>query len=115
LNRYPVDAAEKRIAALLADLGLRAVETRYPDELSGGEQQRVAIARALAHAPKLILADEPTGNLDHETATNVLALLASTCRSSATTLIVATHSLEVAKVADRVLTIRSARLDETPL
>jgi putative ABC transport system ATP-binding protein len=115
LNRYAADAAAARITALLADLGLRAVDTRYPDELSGGEQQRVAIARALAHSPKLILADEPTGNLDHETAANVLALLSSTCKASATTLLVATHSLDVARVADRVLTIRGGRLEETPL
>jgi putative ABC transport system ATP-binding protein len=115
LNKYSAAAAEARIESLLAALGLRAVDSRYPDELSGGEQQRVAIARALAHSPKLILADEPTGNLDHETAGNVLALLAATCKSSATTLLVATHSIEVAKAADRVLTIQSARLEETPL
>jgi putative ABC transport system ATP-binding protein len=115
LNRYAADAAAARITALLADLGLRAVDTRYPDELSGGEQQRVAIARALAHSPRLILADEPTGNLDHETAANVLALLSSTCKASGTTLLVATHSLDVARAADRVLTIRGGRLEETPL
>lgn len=115
LNRYSTDAAEARIESLLADLGLRTVDSRYPDELSGGEQQRVAIARALAHSPKLILADEPTGNLDHETAASVLALLSATCRASTTTLLVATHSFEVAKSADRVLTIQSARLEETSL
>jgi putative ABC transport system ATP-binding protein len=63
----------------------------------------------------LILADEPTGNLDHDTAAQVLALLDATCKASATTLLVATHSLDVAKIADRVLTIRSTRLEETPL
>jgi putative ABC transport system ATP-binding protein len=115
LNGYTADKAEARIASLLADLGLGAVNTRYPEELSGGEQQRVAIARAIAHAPALILADEPTGNLDHDTAAQVLALLDATCKASATTLLVATHSLDVAKIADRVLTIRSTRLEETPL
>ena len=115
LNRYAAPAAAARTAALLADLSLHSVEGRYPDELSGGEQQRVAIARALAHSPTLILADEPTGNLDHETAAQVLALLCATCKSSATTLLVATHSLEVAKVTDRVLTIKNAKLEETPL
>jgi putative ABC transport system ATP-binding protein len=115
LNRYVPTAADARVARLLADLGLEAVGARYPDELSGGEQQRVAIARALAHSPTLILADEPTGNLDHETAAHVLGLLCATCKSSATTLLVATHSLDVARVAHRVLTIRGARLEETPL
>jgi putative ABC transport system ATP-binding protein len=115
LNGYAADSAEMRIADLLADLGLDKTNTRYPEELSGGEQQRVAIARAIAHSPALILADEPTGNLDHDTAAQVLALLDATCRASATTLLVATHSLEVAKVADRVLTIKGARLEETPL
>ena len=115
LNGYAAGAAETRIAGLLADLSLHAVNARYPEELSGGEQQRVAIARALAHSPTLILADEPTGNLDYETAAQVLSLLGATCKASMTTLLVATHSLEVAKNADRVLTIRGARLEETPL
>ena len=113
LNKYSGDVADARIRSLLADLGLGAVDSRYPDELSGGEQQRVAIARALAHSPKLILADEPTGNLDQETAAQVLSLLGAICRERATTLLVATHSLEVARAADRVLHIRNARLEES--
>jgi putative ABC transport system ATP-binding protein len=113
LNGCAAHEADARIARLLGDLGLGDCARRYPEELSGGEQQRVAIARALAHRPNLILADEPTGNLDLETAEHVLALLSSTCRESGTTLIVATHSSDVVDIADRVLRIRDARLEET--
>jgi putative ABC transport system ATP-binding protein len=111
LNGYADAAADARIASLLDTLGLGACAARFPEELSGGEQQRVALARALAHGPRLILADEPTGNLDVETAGQVLALLKSTCRESGTTLIVATHSNDVAGIADRVLRIRNGALE----
>ena len=112
LNGFGDAAARARIASLLHDLGLGACEARFPEELSGGEQQRVAIARALAHGPSLILADEPTGNLDVETADQVLALLRETCRASGTTLIVATHSRDVVGIADRIFRIRNGRLEE---
>ena len=78
--------------------------------LSGGEQQRVAIARALAHDPLLILADEPTGNLDEETADRVLELLGRSLREAGKTMILATHSREAAAIADRVLRIHDGRL-----
>ena len=114
LNGVPKAAAAARVAALLEDLGLAGSGERFPEELSGGEQQRIAIARAIAHEPRLVLADEPTGNLDLETAERVLALLDDVCRRHRTTLVMATHSREVIGHADRVLTIRNARLAETP-
>jgi putative ABC transport system ATP-binding protein len=83
--------------------------------LSGGEQQRVAIARAIVHAPELILADEPTGNLDQETGNQVLALLQSLVRDSNATMIMVTHSDDVAAIADRRLVINNGQLlEQTP-
>jgi putative ABC transport system ATP-binding protein len=114
LNGFGRAAAAARILRLLDDLGLAECAERFPDELSGGEQQRVALARALAHGPTLIIADEPTGNLDSETADQVSRLLRETCRASGTTLIVATHSVEAASIADRVVHIRNARIEEMP-
>jgi len=99
-------------AALLGELGVAQCAPRFPDELSGGEQQRVAIARALVHDPELVVADEPTGNLDLETASQVLELLDRSCRDRGTTLIVATHSADVARHADRVIGIRNAQLTD---
>ena len=114
LNGRLGNAATLRVRELLAPVALAGSESRIPEELSGGEQQRVAIARALVHEPELVLADEPTGNLDLETATEVLALLDCLCRGSGTTLVMATHSREVIGLADRVLVIRNARLHEEP-
>ncbi len=102
--------AQSRIRDWLAAVGLAGRAPDYPDELSGGEQQRVALARALVHRPGLLLADEPTGNLDLNTAREVLRLLDDLCRRSGTTLVMATHSQEVIGMADRVLTIRDGRL-----
>jgi putative ABC transport system ATP-binding protein len=112
LNGIRGAAAAARASQLLAEVALGALETRFPEELSGGEQQRVAIARALVHRPELVLADEPTGNLDLETATEVIGVLDRLCRDAGTTLIMATHSREVIGRADRVLTIRGARIVE---
>lgn len=103
-----------RADSLLGELGLDGCGSRFPEELSGGEQQRVAIARALSHRPNIVLADEPTGNLDLETAEEVLALLEQTCRRHKATLIMATHSREVLGTADRVFTIRAAHIHEEP-
>ncbi|MBA2482123.1 MAG: ABC transporter ATP-binding protein [Planctomycetes bacterium] len=91
--------------ALLAEVGLADRARSYPDRLSGGEQQRVAIAAALAHRPELVLADEPTGNLDEANAAQALALLARLIRASGATMVVATHSREVAAIADRSWTL----------
>ena len=104
----------RRADLLLEELGLDGCGSRFPEELSGGEQQRVAIARALSHKPNIVLADEPTGNLDLETAEEVLALLEQTCRRHRATLVMATHSREVLGTADRVFTIRAARIHEEP-
>jgi putative ABC transport system ATP-binding protein len=112
LNRVSRADARRRSLQLLADLEVASCADRFPEELSGGEQQRVAIARAVIHEPKLVLADEPTGNLDIETARQVLTLLQSTCRRRGATLLMATHSREVTGLADRVLSIRNARIEE---
>ena len=104
----------RRADLLLGELGLDDCGSRFPEELSGGEQQRVAIARALSHKPNIVLADEPTGNLDLETAEEVLELLEQTCRGHRATLVMATHSREVLGAADRVFTIRAARIHEEP-
>ena len=112
LNGVSRRDARRRSLALLGELDVAGCADRLPDEISGGEQQRVAIARALVHEPKLVLADEPTGNLDLETARQVLALLQETCRRRETTLIMATHSREAASLAARVLSIRDARIED---
>ena len=101
------------IADLLQRLGLAGKAARYPEELSGGEQQRVAIGRALIHQPAIILADEPTGNLDLDTGQRVVELLDELVRDRHCTLIMATHSQEVIGYADRVVSIRGGRIEET--
>jgi putative ABC transport system ATP-binding protein len=105
LNGWPEARIRQRTRELLAALSLEARAEAFPDHLSGGEQQRVAIARALAHEPPLLLADEPTGNLDAGTGRRVLDLLFSLTRDRRHTLLVVTHSLEVARAADRVLVL----------
>jgi putative ABC transport system ATP-binding protein len=96
----------------LALVGLGGKENRYPHELSGGEQQRVAIARALVKKPSLILADEPTGNLDSATGAQVLALLVERCRASGATLIMVSHALNTCEYADRLLRMTDGRIAE---
>ena len=103
--------ARRRAAHWLAAVGLPDRGRSFPEELSGGEQQRIALARALIHQPGLVIADEPTGNLDLETARQVLGLLDDLCRREGTTLVMATHSPEVVGVADRVFTIHDGRLE----
>lgn len=97
---------------LLDRVGLADRAGSFPDRLSGGERQRVAIARALAHDPELILADEPTGNLDYETSEDIMDLLEDLVREAGKTLIVATHDRELRLRADRVLHLRGGRLLE---
>ena len=91
-------------------LGLRDKLKKYPSELSGGEQQRVAIARSIIAKPELIIADEPTGNLDKKTGEEVLGLLTSCASKFGQTLIVVTHNPEIAEKADRVITLEDGRL-----
>ena len=103
-----------RARELLERVGLGGRGESYPERLSGGEQQRVAIARALIHDPALILADEPTGNLDTETATGVLDLLDTLAREAGRTVLMVTHSREVVGVADRIFAIERGALVERP-
>ena len=94
---------ETRVESLLADVGLAGLSGRYPAQLSGGQLQRVAIARAVVHAPGLILADEPTGNLDPDTAERVLAVLRAQVAGAGAACLLVTHSAAAAALADRVL------------
>jgi putative ABC transport system ATP-binding protein len=112
LNGVRGRAARERSLAALAEVGLRARAHSAIDTLSGGEQQRVAIARALVHAPPLLLADEPTGNLDDATAREVLPALLSLTRERGTTVVMVTHDQALAGAADRVLELREGRLHE---
>ena len=105
LNRWDPAQANERLAAVLQAVGLGAAAGAYPRELSGGEMQRVAIARALVHRPLLLLADEPTGNLDPETAKQVLALLRDQVKRESGAGILVSHSALAAATADRVLTL----------
>jgi putative ABC transport system ATP-binding protein len=106
--------AQKRAAVLLEDVGLGGLAVRYPETLSGGEQQRAAIARALAHRPGLLLADEPTGNLDEDTGGHVIELLTGLARQQGTTLLLVTHSMHVAQTADRVLRLSHGKVTTDP-
>jgi putative ABC transport system ATP-binding protein len=118
----PIELQEKvtapargRARDLLDAVGLPDRASSYPDRLSGGERQRVAIARALMHSPDLLLADEPTGNLDVDTGLEVIELLDRLIRREGKTMIMATHSPEVVGVADRIFNIEHARLvEQTP-
>jgi len=104
---------QQQAIALLERVGLGNRLATYPDKLSGGEQQRVAIARALAHDPLLVLADEPTGNLDEETGDSVLHLLLELTRDAGKTLFMATHAPEIAEQADRVLHLVHGKLNHS--
>ncbi|WP_419998487.1 ABC transporter ATP-binding protein [Streptomyces boninensis] len=103
LRRTPAREREERVALLLALVGLTDHAAQRPGELSGGQQQRVAVARALANHPALLIADEPTGQLDADTSVEVLRLLRSVVRDEGVTAIIATHDQQVLDVADRVL------------
>ena len=106
-------AAEQRGRLLLERVGLADRAAAFPDRLSGGEQQRVAIARALVQEPPLVLADEPTGNLDEDTGASVLRLLLELTRDAGRTLVMATHNPEIVPLADRVCRIHEGRLHIT--
>ncbi len=112
LSLLGADAADaaRRAAGALAEVGMTAAVGRFPEELSGGEQQRVAIARALVHEPALVLADEPTGNLDLTTATAIVELLDGVCEARGATLIMATHSADVVGYADEVYDVGDGAL-----
>jgi lipoprotein-releasing system ATP-binding protein len=112
IRGLPRREAKKRAAELLAYLGLRERLAHRPAELSGGEQQRVAIGRAVANAPRILLADEPTGNLDIHTADHVFATLTQLVRASGLATIIATHNMELAARMDRRVTLREGRVVE---
>jgi lipoprotein-releasing system ATP-binding protein len=105
-------ASKPRAVELLTRVGLGSRLEHRPGKLSGGEQQRVAIARALANAPKILLADEPTGNLDLHTADDVFAMLTELVKGLGVAALIATHNLEIARRMDRVVTIREGVLEE---
>jgi lipoprotein-releasing system ATP-binding protein len=106
-----VSQSNGRAAELLEALGLGARLTHQPAELSGGEQQRVAVARALANAPKLLLADEPTGNLDPATSTSVFQSLRDLAHTTGVAALIATHNLELARYMDRVFALTDGHLE----
>lgn len=113
LNNRADAAGKRRARELLDQVGLLDRADTYPDKLSGGEQQRIAIARALVHDPLLILADEPTGNLDADTGQQVLDLLDTLTRQAGKNLLMVTHSTDVIGIADRVFQMKDGRLSET--
>ena len=110
LARVPAAEREERTAVLLELVGLGGHEAQRPAELSGGQQQRVAIARALANDPDLLIADEPTGQLDSETGRQIMDLLRAVVTARGMTVLVATHDTGLVDVADRVLLLRDGRL-----
>jgi putative ABC transport system ATP-binding protein len=115
----PMEIARRRDAVprarqLLEEVGLSDRGHHYPSQLSGGEQQRVAIARALANAPPIVLADEPTGNLDSTTGRHIMQLLLDVHRSRQTTLVLVTHDAELASLADSRLSLRDGRPVDAP-
>ena len=112
LNHLSRSEADKRARGLLEAVGLLERWDTFPEKLSGGEQQRVALARALVHQPLLILADEPTGNLDEETGAQMMDLLARLTREQNGTLLIVTHNPEAAAYADRTLRLSHGQLIE---
>jgi lipoprotein-releasing system ATP-binding protein len=110
IRGLPRAEAKHRAEQLLTFLGLSRRLEHRPGELSGGEQQRVAIARAVANAPRLLLADEPTGNLDPHTAAHVFDTLVAIVRASKLAALIATHNLELAARMDRQVTIRDGQI-----
>lgn len=104
--------ARARALEQLAAVGLEELALRMPHQLSGGQMQRVAIARALVHGPRILLADEPTGNLDNATGNSILQLLRNICTHRRTTVLMATHSAEAASLADAVVRMRDGHIEE---
>ena len=111
LEIFSVDNAEKKSRELLVEVGLAERTHHYPSQLSGGEQQRVAIARALANDPRILLADEPTGNLDSNNGQHIVELILDIHERRGTTIVLATHDFELAAKADRTLLLKGGRID----
>jgi putative ABC transport system ATP-binding protein len=114
LNRLDDAEHRQQLDELLERVGLAGYAQRFPEQLSGGEQQRLAIVRALIHGPRLLLADEPTGNLDERTGERVLELLLELVRPAATTVLLVTHDRRIAERCDRVLELHNGELNEHP-
>ena len=112
LRALPVSDRERRVQLLLGLVGLADAAQQRPPELSGGQQQRVAIARALAGSPRLLIADEPTGQLDSETGLEIMALIRAVVEAEGMTAIVSTHDPVMIALADRVLRVADGRLAE---
>ncbi len=110
--RGEADGVRDRAAGLLERVGLGDRLDHYPQQLSGGEQQRVALARAFANRPKILFADEPTGNLDAETGATIVEMLEELNRDAETTLVMVTHDLQLAERAHRVVRLRGGRVEE---
>lgn len=115
LRNASKDSAKKRATELLEFMGIGQRAEHHPSELSGGEQQRVAIARAVANQPKLLLADEPTGNLDPETSDRVFKMLQELVRSTGLSALIATHNHDLAREMDRCITLENGKLVEFKL
>ncbi len=114
LELASVEDAQERAARELAAVGLSARQQHYPAELSGGEQQRVALARALAPDPAILIADEPTGNLDESTGAEIIELIFAGHRARGSTLLLVTHDPQLAKRCDRVVRMRSGHIETAP-
>lgn len=110
VSKNPLDAKD-----VLTEVGLEDRMDNFPSQLSGGEQQRVSIARALAKNPKLLLCDEPTGALDYQTGKSILKLLQDMCRNRGMTVVVITHNLAIAPMADRMIRIKNGSVSDVKL
>ena len=110
LKKAPKEEKDRKVAEMLEMFNLQGLDGRFPKQLSGGQQQRVAIARALAAKPAILLADEPTGNLDSRTSQDVLGLMKVTGQKFAQTMVMITHNEEIAQLADRIVRIEDGRI-----
>jgi len=107
-----INQRDEKVNALLTEVGLADRANTYPDKLSGGEQQRISIARALIHNPDIVLADEPTGNLDYETGLQIVDLLDRVVKKKGKTMIMVTHSKDVIGLADKIFSLKDGKLTE---
>ena len=112
IAKLPQKEIDARVSEMLEIVSLKGFEKRKPDQLSGGQQQRVAIARALVSKPAIVLADEPTGNLDSRTSNDVLGLMKVTSQKFHQTLVMITHNNEIAQLADRIIRIEDGKISE---